>query len=103
MVFDHAQPRDFYFHMSEQTLVVQNQLTMQLTSGRLLHKDLQGPWGIFRLIEESNGLKTLRSNSLYQMDISVQGLNASFILEPSKRQNPFNTDLLSVLHFPVRL
>ncbi|MEC8009859.1 MAG: type VI secretion system membrane subunit TssM [Pseudomonadota bacterium] len=103
LVFDHAQPRDFYFHISEQTLLAQNQLTMQLTSGRLLHKDLQGPWGLFRLIDESNGLKTSRSNSLYQMDISVQGLNASFILEPSKRQNPFNTDLLSVLHFPVRL
>lgn len=77
--------------------------TVSITYTRMLSSDVTqnylGPWGLFKLLEQSNLLKA-KYGSSYTVVFRDQGMSATFILSASSVNNPFDLRMLRDYHCP---
>ena len=72
------------------------------TEGDRFFKDYEGPWGWFRLLQDSRLTKTQSAN-IYNVSFTVDGRKAQFRIKANSVTNPFNTAILSRFDFPGKL
>jgi type VI secretion system protein ImpL len=77
-------------------------LTFEASSGSHISRTKEGPWGLFRLLDESEVIKTSLSDR-YKVTFEISGHKAQYELRADSVVNPFRLTALERFNCPKRI
>jgi type VI secretion system protein ImpL len=77
-------------------------LTFEASSGSHISRTKEGPWGLFRLLDESEVVKTSLSDR-YKVTFEISGHKAQYELRADSVVNPFRLSALERFNVPKRI
>ncbi len=80
----------------------QVRITFEASSGSHISRTKEGPWGLFRLLDESEVVKTSLSDR-YKVTFEISGHKAQYELQAGSVVNPFRLSALERFNCPARI
>jgi type VI secretion system protein ImpL len=77
-------------------------MTFEASSGSHISRTKEGPWGLFRLLDESEVIKTSLSDR-YKVTFEISGHKAQYELRADSVVNPFRLSALERFNCPKRI